>query len=170
MRYQLFLLISFTLLSGLAFGQHCAYDFASIIVVYVHEKDNLNTIPNLKITLVDNEGNAVLDHNDKEIVFWQNPQKTISKYNSPEKAKEIRYPFAKDNYVWVCGVNFSVDDYYLKIEETGNTSHYNLPYYKLIRLYEADKFHLCDAYDNEDYFTYTGRRLYKPVEIILQKK
>ncbi|RRJ89862.1 hypothetical protein EG240_10725 [Paenimyroides tangerinum] len=157
-------------LSHFAFGQHCAYDFASIIVVTIHEKENLNNIPNLKVTIVDSEGNNVLDRNDNEIVFWQNPEKSSTEYNNFENAKEIRYPFAKDNYVWVCGVNFSVEDYYLKIEETGNTSKYHLPYYKLIKLYEVDKFHLCGNYHNEDYHTYSGRRLYKPVEIIVQKK
>lgn len=158
-------------LSGVAFGQHCAYDGASIIVVNVHEKDNLNNIPNLIITIVDSKENPVLDHKEKEIVFWQNPEKSSTEYNNFENAREIRYPFAKDNYVWVCGVNFSTDDYYLKIEETGNISNYHLPYYKLIKLYEGDKFHLCDSYRNEDYHKNFGsQRLYKPIEIIVNKK
>ncbi len=150
-------------------SQHCAYDSASIIVVSIHDKDSLNNIPNLKVTLVDSSGNAVLDSYNNEIVFWQNPKKTISEYNSPKNAKEIRYPFAKDNYVYVYDANFYVDDYYLKIEETEATSKYRLPYYKHNKLYEIDKFHLCSTYKKEDYFTYSGRRLYKPVEIIVQR-
>lgn len=158
-------------MSGVAFGQHCAYDFASIIVVSVHEKDNLNNIQNLKISIVDSKGNTVSDHKEKEIVFWQNPEKSSTVFNNFENAREIRYPFAKDNYVWVCGVNFSVDDYYLKIEEVNDSSQYRLPDYKLIKLYEVDKFHLCDSYKNEDYHkSFGSRRLYKPIEIIVAKK
>lgn len=171
MTQKLYILISFILFSGMALGQHCAYDFASIIIVSVHEKDNLNNIPNLKISIVDSKGNAVSDYTEKEIVFWQNPEKSSTEYNNFENARAIRYPFAKDNYVWVCGVNFSTDDYYLKIEEINDTRQYRLPGYKLIKLYEADKFHLCDSNNNEDYHKNFGsQRLYKPIEIIVEKK
>ena len=155
-------------------AQHCAYDFTSIIVVSVHEKDNPNNIPNLKITLVDNSGKIVLDKNEKEIVFWQNPEQTTFEgfidNNNPAQNEKIRFPFAKDNYIWVCSVYFNLDDYYLKIEEVSDTPQYRLPDYKLIKLYEVDKFHLCDSYRNEDYHKNFGtRRLYKPIEIIVDK-
>ncbi len=119
---------------------------------------------------MDSNKNTVLDHNKREIVFWQNPESSSNAYNSPEKARATRFPFAKDNYVWVCDVNFSVEDYYLKIEETGNIPQYHLPKYELIKLYEVDKYRLCGNYRNKDYYRYSGERLYKPVEIIVQKK
>ncbi len=155
-------------------AQHCPYDFASIIVVSIHEKDSSKNIPNLKLTLVDSSGNAVLDRNEKEIVFWQNPEKTTFEgyidNNNPAQNEKIRFPFAKDNYVWVCSIYFSLDDYYLKIEKIGDIPQYRLPDYKLIKLYEVDKFHLCDSYKNEDYHKDFGsRRLYKPIEIIIDK-
>ena len=171
MKTKLYTLVLLLSLSHFVFGQHCAYDSASIIVVSIHEKDNLNNITNLKISIVDNTGNPVLDHKEKEIVFWQNPEKSSTEYNNFENAREIRYPFAKDNYVWVCGVNFSVEDYYLKIEEINGARQYRLPDYKLIKLYEVDKFHLCDSYNNVDYRKNFGsQRLYKPIEIIVDKK
>lgn len=171
MRQKLIILISFILFSDVAFGQHCAYDFASIIVVSIHEKDNMNNIPNFKISIVDRKGNPVLDHKEKEIVFWQNPKKSSTEYNNFENAREIKYPFAKDNYVWVCGDNFSTDDYYLKVEEINDACQYRLTDYKLMKLYEVDKFHLCDSYNNEDYHKNFGsKRLYKPIEIIVEKK
>jgi len=174
MKTKMYTFLLFIFLSDCAFGQHCAYDFASIIVVSIHEQDNLNNIPNLKVTIVDNEGNSVLDRNEKEIVFWQNPDKTtfegFIESNNPVQNEKIRFPFAKDNYIWVCSINFSLDDYYLKIEEIGDSAQYRLPYYKFIKLYEVDKFHLCDSYKSEDYNkTFGSRRLYKPIEIIVKK-
>jgi len=150
-------------------AQHCAYDFASIIVVSIHEKDNLENISNLKVTIVDSSGNPVLDSNENEMLFWQNPRKTTSDYNNPAQARKIRYPFAKNNYVLVLGGSHSIDKYYLKIEEKENFDKYRLPYYQMINLYEVDKYRLCDTYNNEDYKSYIGR-LYKPVEIIINKK
>lgn len=175
MKNQLFILISFILLSGIAFGQHCAYDFTSIIVVSIHEKDNLNNIPNLKVTIVDSEGNKVLDRNENEIIFWQNPEQTTFEgfidNNNPAQNEKIRFPFAKDNYIWVCSVSFNLDDYYLKIEEINDSLQYRLPDYKFIKLYEVDKFHLCDSYRNEDYHKNFGsRRLHKPIEIIVDRR
>ena len=163
------------LITNFAFGQHCAYDFTSIIVVSIHEKNNLNNIPNLKITIVDSDGNKVLDRNENEIIFWQNPEQTTFEgfidNNNPAQNEKISFPFAKDNYIWVCSVNFNLDDYYLNIEEVNNSPQYRLPDYKLIKFYEVDKFHLCDSYKNEDYQKNFGsRRLYKPIEIIVDKR
>lgn len=170
MKIKAFIVLLFILFGGVASGQHCPYDFASILVISVHEEDNLNNIANLKITLVDSNKNAVLDHNEKEIVFWQNPEKSSNEYNSPEKARATSFPFAKDNYVWVCDAIFSIEDYYLKIEETGDVQQYLLPKHELIKLYEIDKYRLCGNYRNKDYYSYSGERLYKPIEVIVRKK
>ena len=150
-------------------GQHCPFDIAAIIVVTVHEKDSIKNIPNLKITIVDKLGNPISGHNSS----WQNANKTtFTGYidnDNPGDATRIKFPFAKDNYVFICGVNFSVDGYYLKIEETDTVSKY-YSHIGLVKMRDQDKYPLCGTYDDYEYSPYYDGRLYKPIEVIMKRK
>ena len=98
-------------------SQHCPFDFSYIIVITVHEKDSIKNIPNLRITIVDSLGNPITETTYKDglpiadtLTFWQNPNKTtfmgyIDNENPADHA-QINFPFAKDNYVFVCDRNF----------------------------------------------------------------
>ncbi len=153
-----------------AMGQHCAFDFAAIIVVNVHEKDSIKNIPNLKITIVDSIGKPF-----ESGQFWQNPSKTtFAGYidnNNPADPSRIRFPFASDNYVLIIGYRFPVEKYYIKIEEIDRSA--NGEYYPLIwptKLYAIDKYSLCGTYDDDYYHSIPAGRIYKPIEIIMCRK
>lgn len=85
-----------------AYAQHCPYDGASIIVLNIYSEDGKNVIPDLTITLLDTNGNPILQKGDA-LRFWQNtkePSVRVGDFNS-SNAKEITYWFASNNYVAV---------------------------------------------------------------------
>ena len=65
---------------------------------------------------------------------------------------------------------FPIENYYLIIEEMDAVSKYNIPKHSNIKLYKSDQFPLCDNFRRDDFFTYSGSRLYKPVEVILDAR
>jgi len=165
MKQRLLILIALILVSDTSRGQHCAFEDVSIIVVWIHTKDDSSNIPDLKITLVDSQGNTISDRNNNEIVFRKNKEK--NQHNGYFLSPEDRsYPFAKDNYIWVCNVGFNVDTYYLRVEKSGPASQDDRPLCLPVKLSESDKYYLCGVYNDREYIA-SGNRLYKPVEIIL---
>ena len=162
MKLKLLFSLLLLTLSHFAFTQHCPFDGVSIIVVDVHERNFAKNIPHLKITMVNVEGKPVLDYKGNEITFWQNLEKSIHSINDLDHAKEMRFPFAKDNYVWVLPKSFQIDGYFLKIENTVKPTKFDK-----IKLYDVDKYHLCGQYTNEQLSSYSGQRVYQPIEIII---
>jgi len=178
-------------------GQHCPFDNTAIIVVTVHEKDSSKNIPNLRITFVDSLGNPVTKtryKNGKAVVdtlrFWQNPAKTTFQgridNENPSTDSKICFPFAKDNYVFTCSHDFpntpdkifsnnyrpKPKKYFIKIEEIDGKE--NGEYYPLhwpVPLYEQDKYSLCGTFNDTEYSpVHYGGRIYKPIDIIMQRK
>ena len=177
----LFLTAILLLGSGTAVkSQHCPYDMTSIIVVTIHEKESIKNIPNIRITLIDSLGNPFIGtiHKNEQLIqdtlrFWQNPnKKTFNGYlDNEDHPTQINFPFAKDNYVFVCAHNFPAAIYYIKVEEIDGKA--DGEYYPVpgIKLYEQDKYSLCGTFDlNEYYPRYYGARIYKPIDIIMQRK
>lgn len=93
-------------------SQHCPFDGAYIIVLHVHAENDMEVIPNLKISLVDSSGNAVISlvlvsgvRVADTLIFWQNPEKTKYKYLAdninPTGPWTLRFWFAENNYVLV---------------------------------------------------------------------
>ncbi len=174
---------AFLALSTAAKSQCCPFDNAAIIVVTVHEKDSTKNIPHLRITIVDSLGNPITETTYKDgqpvvdtLRFWQNPNKTtfvgyIDNEN-PADPTRINFPFAKDNYVFVCGHNFSTKNYRIKIEEIdGKANGVYSPLHWTVPLYDQDKYSLCETFDDLEYSPlYYGTRLYKPIEIIMGRK
>ena len=176
-----YILIAFLLLSTGVKSQHCPFDFTAIIVVSVHKKDSTKNIPNIKITLVDSLGKPLTETIYKNgqpildtIKFWQNQDKTtftdyIDNLN-PVDFTKFNFPFAKDNYVFVCGYNFPVNNYKIKIEEIdGRTKRKYVPLFSIVPLNKQNIYSLCGTYNDLEYSSLpNGTPRYKPVEVIMQ--
>lgn len=93
------------------FGQHCPYDNAALMALYIHEANDSAVISDLKITLLDKKGNAML-HNEwrkgkwvkDTTYFWQNPKRTTFKgyidNNHPAKNEQIRFLLLRRITCW----------------------------------------------------------------------
>ena len=70
----------FTFLSiqaqDLSQAQHCGYDFTSYLVLNVHEEGATTNIKNLKLTLVDLDGNELVNTNNK--YSWSDDKKPLT--------------------------------------------------------------------------------------------
>lgn len=142
------------LLSNVINAQHCPYDGSSIIIAKIHTRENKNTIPNLKVTLVKKDKKSKIK---KEFILTQSNN----------------FPFLTDEYSLIVGNRFDVENYYLKIESVCEYGNNDWTFYgtKEIKLTEIDKFPLCGNYHSNDYYDSTsGERVYKPIEVILSKK
>lgn len=143
------------LVSNLIYSQHCPYDFSSIIIVKIHTRENQNTIPNLKVTLIKKKKDKIIK--SKDYILTQNN----------------RFPFLTDEYSLVVGNSFDIENYYLKIESVCEFSNNEWSRYHLteINLSKNDINGLCDHYDaSAENFHYSDGRVYKPIEIILRKQ
>jgi uncharacterized membrane protein len=141
-------------ISNFSSAQHCPYDFSDIIVLKVHTRENQNTIPNLKVTLVKKKKDKIV--NSKVYILTQNN----------------RFPFLSDEYSIIIPSRLEIKNYYLIIESVCEYGDSGWTYYgtKEIKLAENDKFPLCGNYDSNDYYDSSfGERVYKPIEVILQK-
>lgn len=143
------------LISNLIFAQHCPYDGSSVIVLKVHTRENQNTIPNLKVTLVKKKKKDKIV-NSKVYILTQNN----------------RFPFLSDEYSIIIPSTLDIENYYLKIDSVCEYVYDDWTYYGTteIKLTENDKFRLCGNYDIDDYKDVSySERVYKPIEVILQK-
>ena len=143
------------LVSNVINAQHCGYDFSDIIVLKVHTRENLNTIPNLKVTLVKKKKDKIV--NSKVYALTQTNT----------------FPFLSDEYSVIIPSRLDIENYYLNIESVYEFGNNEWTYYgtKEIKLTKIDKFPLCENYDSNDYYdTSFGERVYKPIEVILNKR
>jgi hypothetical protein len=173
MKKLLFVVILF--IASEAFTQHCPYDFAGIIVLNIHAKNDTVIIPGLLITIHDKEGDLMMTtkyvHNKWEAkvdAFWQNPSNTTFKgyidNNNPAENEKIRFPFAKNNYVLVVSSSLIIDTYTVEIIDPSGKY---LP--KEVRLSRDNLYSLCGTYQDAEYVTSNSNpTLYQPLEIILK--
>lgn len=84
-------------------------------MVNIHTDKDTALLTGLTLSIVDSNGKWVAD-------FWQNPPRTTFKgyidNENPARPKRIRFPFAKDNYVWVTRSRFKLEQYNIKISYT----------------------------------------------------
>ncbi len=125
-------------------AQHCGFDGASIIVVHVHQKNDLKTIPNLRITIVNEKG---ID------VFVKDTTRSFQ--------QSLKFPFLKDEYAFEISSGFDMDNLYLKIENFPQSNHIIK-----VKLYDNDLYRLCGNYNDEIYSYNIGGRVFKPIEVI----
>ena len=70
----------FLLFSLFSLGQvpHCGFDFTSYLVVKVHEEGKSDNIPDLKITLVNEKGEEVINENNKYSIIGKTKNAKIA--------------------------------------------------------------------------------------------
>jgi hypothetical protein len=147
-------------------AQHCPFDATGIIVVNTHSSASSTNIPDLKITLIDSLGKPVGE-------FWRNPDKTTFHgpidCNHRAEVTKMRFPFAKDNYVFVGVIDLLNMSHTIIIEDTDGPA--NGGNFKTLVINPESKgmYSLCGTYKMEEYpEDYRERKVfYKPIEVCL---
>lgn len=159
--------IVFFIYSIISIGQiqHCGYDFTSYIVVDVHENGKTENIKDLTISIVNENGESILNvgnvyswkNANEQMVFSQNY--LISKKNEKER---YFFPYAKDQYFLSVSNTFPAENFSIKIEDKNRV-------YKtqIIPLQSFNLYVLCSS-ENEKAKMF-GKRTNNPVEVILEK-
>ncbi len=176
----LIILLLFTSSIKAQFDQqmHCGFDFTSYLVLHIHEEGNQKNIPNLKVTIIDKDGKELINTNNK--YSWVNSNKILrfyenykidSKGNKVENSLEDdnlkwHFPFANATYLLSITNEFPADDFLLKIEDMSEN-----PIYKttIQQLYSYNMYVLCTS-QVEQKSRQFGRRINKPLSIVLEKK
>ena len=159
----------FLLFSLFSFGQvlHCGFDFTSYLVVKAHEEGKSENIPDLKITLVNEKGEEVINENNKyswkygnqPLVFTRN--NVISKPNEPIK---WFFPYAGDTYLLSVTTSFPAEDFFIKIEDTKGVFKE-----RIVQLRAFNMYVLCSS-ENERQARSFGPRSNNPIDVVLEKK
>lgn len=161
--------IFFLLISYFSIGQemHCGFDFTSYLVVDVHENTTVLNLKNIKITVVDEDGNEVINayntlswkDGNKPLVFTQNH--LINKEGEKER---WFFPYAKDNYLLSVSSTFPAENYSIKVEDLNGI-------YKtqIIQLQSYNLYVLCSN-ENEKQAKSFGPRTNRPIEVVMEKK
>lgn len=159
--------IVFFLYSIISIGQiqHCGYDFTSYIVVDVHENGKTENIKDLTISIVNENGESIL--NVGNVYSWKNanePMVFSQNYLISKKNEKERYffPYAKDQYFLSVSNTFPAENFSIKIEDKNRV-------YKtqVIPLQSFNLYVLCSS-ENEKAKMF-GKRTNNPVEVILEK-
>jgi hypothetical protein len=158
-----FLLFSLNLLGQVA---HCGFDFTSYLVVKVHEEGKLDNIADLKISVVNEKGEEVINENNKlswkfgnqALFFTRNH--LISKSNEPEK---WFFPYAGDTYLLSVTNTFPAEEFYIKIQDTKGKFKE-----QLVQLQAFNMYILCSS-ENERQARTFGPRTNNPIEVVLLK-
>jgi hypothetical protein len=162
-------------------GQHCGYDFVSYLVVNPRVEASKETIKGLKISLVDTNGNPIINtdnklswkDNNKELVFTLN-------YLIDEQNKRIEtkvegiaerwyFPYSKETYFLSVVNGIITDEIKIKIEDVDGTANGGQFQTQIIDVSPFDLFVLCTN-QIRDYSMKFGRKGNKPIEVFLTKK
>ncbi len=146
---------------------HCGFDFTSYLVVKAHEDAKLDNIADLKISLVNEKGEEVINENNK--YSWKNANQAliftrnhlISKSNEPEK---WFFPYAGDTYLLSVTNTFPAEEFYIKIQDTQGRFQE-----QLVQLQAFNMYILCSS-ENERQARSFGPRTNSPIEVILLPK
>mgnify|MGYP006878995055 FL=1 len=158
-----FLFFSLNLLGQVA---HCGFDFTSYLVVKVHEEGKSDNIADLKISVVNEKGEEIINENNK--LSWKFGNQTlfftrnhlISKSNEPEK---WFFPYAGDTYLLSVTNTFPAEEFYIKIQDTKGKFKE-----QLVQLQAFNMYILCSS-ENERQARTFGPRTNNPIEVVLLK-
>jgi hypothetical protein len=158
-----FLLFSLNLLGQVA---HCGFDFTSYLVVKVHEEGKSDNIADLKISVVNEKGEEIINENNKyswkygnqALFFTRNH--LISKSNEPEK---WFFPYAGDTYLLSVTNTFPAEEFFIKIQDTKGKFKE-----QLVQLQAFNMYILCSS-ENERQARTFGPRSNNPIEVVLLK-
>lgn len=133
-----------------AWAQHCPFDGSSILVVEVKDAETQARIEGLRLTIVDQNGDLVVQETQERIgseyieiplVFIANPPRTDPNWE-PYQFKKIRYSFAGDNYILPLRRHQKDEIYVIKIEDIDGEENGSYPC--SIRVVQfSDYFPLC---------------------------
>jgi hypothetical protein len=145
---------------------HCGFDFTSYLVVKVHEEGKSDNIPDLKISVVNEKGEEIINKNNK--LSWKFGNQTlfftrnhlISKSNEPEK---WFFPYAGDTYLLSVTNTFPAEEFYIKIQDTKGKFKE-----QLVQLQAFNMYILCSS-ENERQARTFGPRTNNPIEVVLLK-
>lgn len=146
---------------------HCGFDFTSYLVVKAHEDGKVENIADLKISLVNEQGEVVINENNK--YSWKNANQAliftrnhlISKSNEPEK---WFFPYAGDTYLLSVTNTFPAEEFYIKIQDTQGRFQE-----QLVQLQAFNMYILCSS-ENERQARSFGPRTNSPIEVIFLPK
>lgn len=157
---------------------HCGYDFTSYIVVKPHEDGKTQTINGLKMTVCDEAGNEVINKDFK--LSWKNnnqPLNFVRNYKIDSNNKKIDegnegkwfYYFAEDHYLVTVTNTFNAEDFYLKIEDADGEA--NGGHFKTFTMQLApyNMYILCTSEEKQKAMQF-GRRMNKPIDVVLEKQ
>ena len=152
-----FLFFSLNLLGQVA---HCGFDFTSYLVVKVHEEGKSDNIADLKISVVNEKGEEIINENNK--LSWKFGNQTlfftrnhlISKSNEPEK---WFFPYAGDTYLLSVTNTFPAEEFYIKIQDTKGKFKE-----QLVQLQAFNMYILCSS-ENERQARTFGPRTNNPI-------
>ncbi|CCG53195.1 Protein of unknown function precursor [Flavobacterium indicum GPTSA100-9 = DSM 17447] len=166
------IVVFFILFSSVSFGQitgvpHCGYDFTSYVVVNAHEENQKVNVKDLKISLVDLDGNEVLNtnnaislvNNNLPLLFTQNYQITLE-----NNQQRWYFPYATDQYFLVVRNTISIEDYQIKIEDTKGK--YQT---QIVPLSSLNLYILCSTEAEKQARTFGPKTSNQMVEVVLTK-
>ena len=143
---------------------HCGFDFTSYLVVKVHEEGKSDNIPDLKISVVNEKGEEIINENNKyswkygnQALFFARNH-LISKSNEPEK---WFFPYAGDTYLLSVTNTFPAEEFYIKIQDTKGKFKE-----QLVQLQAFNMYILCSS-ENERQARTFGPRSNNPIEVVL---
>jgi len=180
MKHFLLLLLLLSL-SASAQVMHCGYDFTSYVVLDVHEQGKKENIKNLRITIVDSLGNNLVNANN--IYSFKNAGKPLeftSNYRIDDNNKKLEegmtaakerwfFPFAKDNYLLSVANTFPADDFSIKVEDIDGDANGGKFETVIVKLYSYNMYILCSNESDQAAVKF-GRKMNKPIDIVLEKK
>jgi hypothetical protein len=159
----------FLLFSIFCYSQvpHCGFDFTSYLVVTAHENGQSSFIDNLKITIVNESGEDVVNTNNS--LSWKNKDTVLlfeKNYlvNESGKKESWFFPYAKASYFLSVTNTFPADNFSVKIEDSNGV-------YKtqIIPLQNFNMYILCSS-ENEKQSRQFGPRTNRPIEVVMVKK
>ena len=166
------IVVFFILFSSVSFGQingvpHCGYDFTSYVVVNAHEENQKVNVKDLKISLVDLDGNEVLNtnnaislvNNNLPLLFTQNYQITLE-----NNQQRWYFPYATDQYFLVVRNTISIEDYQIKIEDIKGK--YQT---QIVPLSSLNLYILCSTEAEKQARTFGPKTSNQMVEVVLTK-
>lgn len=166
---KLKLLLFFAVFSVFSFSQvpHCGFDFTSYLVVKAHEEGKSDNVSDLKISLVNENGEELINENNK--FSWKNGNQPLvfvknHLINKPEQAPKWFFPYAEDTYLLSVTNTFPANDFYVKIQDEKGI-------YKeqILQLQSFNMYILCSS-ENERQARSFGPRSNNPIDVILEKK
>ena len=146
---------------------HCGFDFTSYLVVKAHEEGKTENISDLKITLVNEKGEVIINENNKYSWKFGNQPLLFSKnyiISKPNEAVKLFFPYAADTYLLSVTNTFPAEEFYIKIEDIKAI-------YKTqtLQLQAFNMYILCSS-ENERQSRTFGPRSNNPIEVVLERK